>query len=149
LFFQLFRPKPPHRRNRVLFVDADGASLTAMVRAFAGRYAPQVVTEGAGVHPGPLRPEVGKVLAESGLQGPIGTKAVAEHLGAGFDTVVTLGAAAASLCPDFGPGVDRLHWGVDDPVETGGSEEEVLAAYRKCRDGLEKRVKVFFGQRKS
>jgi len=146
--FSFFKPKPPHRRNKVLFVDADGAALSVMACAFAKAAAPKVEVAAAGLHPMALRPETVKILSEKGLTGLAGVLSVSELLNTGFDTVITIGAAAATHCPNFGPAVDRLHWGVDDPVEKGGSEEEVQTAYRKTRDDLEKRVKVFFGQMK-
>jgi protein-tyrosine-phosphatase len=143
--FSFFKPNPPHRRTKVLFVDADGASLSVMACAFAHSTVPSLVVESAGIHPQSLRAEVRSALAEKNLVGEADGRAVATRIRDGFDTVVTLGAGAALGCPDFGPGVDRLHWGVDDPLDA--SNEASAAAYAKVRDELERRVRVFFAQK--
>ncbi len=138
LFFKIFKPTPPRARKSVLFVDADGASLSVMAAALTRKFAPSTRAEAVGIHPAPLRAEVRRVLEEKGLSPEPGKRPVSDRAQERFDAVITLGPAAAE-CPDFGPGVDRLHWGVRDPVS--GTDED----YRKCRDELESRVVKFFG----
>lgn len=58
------------------------------------------------------------------------------------DIVITVcGNAAGETCPTYpGPAL-RSHWGVDDPAEAAGTEEEINAAftqaYRTLREGIE------------
>ncbi len=58
------------------------------------------------------------------------------------DIVITVcGNAAGEACPAYlGPAL-RAHWGVEDPAEATGTEEEVNAAftqaYRTLREGIE------------
>lgn len=58
------------------------------------------------------------------------------------DIVITVcGNAASEACPAYlGPAL-RAHWGVDDPAEATGTEEEINAAfaqaYRTLREGIE------------
>lgn len=65
-----------------------------------------------------------------------------DNLPATPDIVITVcGNAAAETCPTYlGPAL-RAHWGVDDPAEATGTEEEINAAfmqaYRVLRDGIE------------
>ncbi len=53
-----------------------------------------------------------------------------------LDTVITLCGNAEERCPVFSGQVKRLHWGLDDPAEASGGEEEVLAVFRRVRDEI-------------
>ncbi len=65
-----------------------------------------------------------------------------DNLPATPDIVITVcGNAAGETCPAYlGPAL-RTHWGVDDPAEATGTEEEINAAftqaYRTLREGIE------------
>ncbi|MBL8500744.1 MAG: arsenate reductase ArsC [Nitrosomonas sp.] len=65
-----------------------------------------------------------------------------DNLPATPDIVITVcGNAAGETCPAYlGPAL-RSHWGVDDPAEATGTEEEINAAfaqaYRTLREGIE------------
>lgn len=65
-----------------------------------------------------------------------------DNLQATPDIVITVcGNAAGETCPAYpGPAL-RSHWGVDDPAEAAGTEEEINAAftqaYRTLREGIE------------
>lgn len=56
------------------------------------------------------------------------------------DLVVTLCGDARDRCPVTPPGVRRLHWPLPDPAQATGSEEEVLAAFRRVREEIRRRV---------
>ncbi|RMF23940.1 MAG: arsenate reductase ArsC, partial [Deltaproteobacteria bacterium] len=60
-----------------------------------------------------------------------------------IDTVVTL--CAEEVCPVFPGDIERLHWPIDDPAAACGSEEEVLAAFRRARDEIAARIAELFG----
>lgn len=65
-----------------------------------------------------------------------------DNLPATPDIVITVcGNAAGETCPTYlGPAL-RSHWGVDDPAEATGTEEEINAAfmqaYQTLREGIE------------
>jgi arsenate reductase len=65
-----------------------------------------------------------------------------DNLPATPDIVITVcDNAAGETCPTYlGPAL-RSHWGVDDPAEAAGIEEEINAAftqaYRTLREGIE------------
>lgn len=65
-----------------------------------------------------------------------------DNLPATPDIVITVcGNAAGETCPAYlGPAL-RAHWGVDDPAEATGTEEEINAAfaqaYQTLREGIE------------
>jgi len=60
-----------------------------------------------------------------------------------FDYVITVCDSAKESCPVFTGNVkNRLHIGFEDPALAKGSDEEVLAVYRKVRD----EIKTEFGK---
>ncbi len=65
---------------------------------------------------------------------------VNEHAGEAFDLVVTVCDQAREACPVFPGAVKLLHWPFDDPAKFTGSDEEVLAEFRRVRDEI--RVKI-------
>lgn len=54
-----------------------------------------------------------------------------------FDYVITVCDNAREICPVFtGKVRNRLHIGFDDPADAVGSDEEILAEYRRIRDEI-------------
>ena len=64
------------------------------------------------------------------------SKSMNEFLGQTIDTVITVCGNADQACPMFPGQVNRHHWGFDDPVHTQGTEEEIMAAFRRTRDQI-------------
>lgn len=89
-------------------------------------------TEPAGyVHPYALR-----ALAEIGIEHQGRSKSAEEYRGEPFDLVITVCDDAAENCP-FWPGlVRRVHFGLPDPAQATGTEDEVLGSFRAVRDRL-------------
>jgi arsenate reductase len=58
------------------------------------------------------------------------------------DAVITL--CAEEVCPVWLEHAWRAHWGLPDPAEAVGSEEERLEAFRSVRDELRRRLGVVF-----
>ena len=46
-------------------------------------------------------------------------------------------------CPVFPGSGNSLHWGLEDPAEVEGSDEEKLAAFRRTRQELTLRLRPF------
>jgi arsenate reductase len=64
-------------------------------------------------------------------------KHVNQFLGERFDFVITVCSEADRACPQFSGQVDRrLHIGFIDPARAAGTEEDVLAAFRRVRDEI-------------
>lgn len=60
-----------------------------------------------------------------------------------MDVVITLCHNAERYCPDTPPVVRRLYWPVRDPVGTVGTEEQILADFRRARDEIKERIVAF------
>lgn len=103
-------------------------------------FASEAVVQSAGSRPGKLNPFAVEVMNELGLD-------ISEHYSksvsdlnpaflAKVDYIITL--CADEVCP-YLPGVqaERLHWPFPDPATHEKlSREEMLARFRKARDGI-------------
>ena len=64
------------------------------------------------------------------------SKHLDEFLTRKIETVITVCGNADAACPVFPGQVNRHHWPFDDPGHTTGTEEEILAAFRRVRDEI-------------
>jgi len=58
-----------------------------------------------------------------------------------MDIVVTLCGNAEEACPVTPSHIKRIHWPIEDPVGTVGTEEEVMREFRRARDEIKEGVK--------
>lgn len=52
------------------------------------------------------------------------------------DVIISVCSSAEKECPHFPGQVQRLHWPFDDPYHSRGSEDEVMAEFRRVRDEI-------------
>jgi arsenate reductase len=98
----------------------------------------------AGTRPTEVRPEAVAVLRELGIDiSGHRSKSVEEFAGQSFDCVITVCDNARESCPVFPAGTRRIHWSFEDPAAVGGSEEVRLAAFRRIRDEVSRRLDTF------
>ena len=63
-----------------------------------------------------------------------------DEMWASADYVITVCGHAEEHCPAVPAGIRKEHWPLDDPARATGSEEEIMAVFRECRDDLRQRV---------
>jgi arsenate reductase len=68
------------------------------------------------------------------------SKAFDENFARRMDVVVTVCGSADERCPILPPEVRKLHWPLEDPAATKGTDAEILAKFRDIRDQIEARV---------
>jgi len=51
-------------------------------------------------------------------------------------TVITVCGNADQACPTYPGQLNRHHWGFDDPAHAEGSDDEVMAVFRRVRDEI-------------
>lgn len=92
----------------------------------------------AGSRPaGYVHPKAIQVMAEIGIDlSAHRSKSLEEFLAQPVDTVITVCGNADQACPVFPGQVRRHHWGFDDPAQATGSDEEILAEFRRVRDQI-------------
>lgn len=100
--------------------------------------------ESAGVAPSSVRPEAVEAMRELDIDiSKHRSKSVDEFLDRPFDYIITVCDNAKESCPLFPGNAERIHWSFEDPAAVEGSEEERLSAYRKVRDQIWDRLKIF------
>ena len=91
----------------------------------------------AGTEKTRVNPLAIRILAEIGIDiSGHRSKTLDEFANEKFDHVITLCGSANEQCPIFFGGVRRVHIGFDDPSRTVGTEEEILADFRRVRDEI-------------
>ena len=132
------------RRTRVLFLCTGNSCRSQMAEGWARHLAgDRWEVRSAGTHPAGLNARAVRVMAEAGVDiSWQRSKALDPELLEWADWVVTLCGDARDRCPATPPHVRRLHWPVEDPVWAWGSEEEVLAVFRRVRDEIRKRIEA-------
>jgi arsenate reductase len=86
---------------------------------------------------GYVHPQAIEVMKEIGIDISGHTsKHMSEFLDKNITTVITVCGNADQACPMFPGQVNRYHWGFDDPAHAKGTDEEVLAVFRRVRDQI-------------
>ena len=133
--------------KRVLFLCTGNACRSQMAEGWAKTLlAGKVEAFSAGTRPErEVEARAVKVMAESGVdisgQKP---KSLEIFKGDDFDLVVTLCDNAREACPVYWGKAEKIHSGFSDPVasaEKGAPEEEIMAHYRRVRDGIRDFIK--------
>jgi arsenate reductase (thioredoxin) len=78
-----------------------------------------------------------QVLKEIGIDISHHTsKHMNDFLNRKITTVITVCGNADQACPVYPGQVNRHHWGFDDPAHAKGTDEEILAEFRRVRDEI-------------
>jgi len=126
--------------RNLVFLCVQNSARSQMAEGLARASAPRgLQVWSAGSHPYEVRPQVGTVLSELGIDSSgQHSKGIEEVPIDETSLVITL--CAEQICPAV-PGARVLHWPIDDPA-TGGSDkpEEQLQRFRKVRDHIRARI---------
>ena len=130
---------------RVIFVCTGNSARSQMAEALLrrdGGASFEVVS--AGVSPRAIHPMTIRALDKVGIDiAGARSKSVGEFLGQRFDYVITVCDRARATCPVFPGGSVTLHWGIDDPAEATGTDEERQAAFDRALKELSIRIHTF------
>ncbi len=78
-----------------------------------------------------------KAMAEIGIDISAHTsKYMNDFLTRDVETVITVCGNADQACPMFPGQLNRHHWPFDDPAHSTGSDEEILAVFRRVRNEI-------------
>lgn len=98
----------------------------------------------AGVEPTRVRPEAVEVMSEIGIDiSDHRSKSVDDFAGREFDYVITVCDNANEHCPIFAGNTKRIHWSFDDPAAVKGDKDNVLSVFRRVRDEIRHRLRLF------
>jgi thioredoxin type arsenate reductase len=133
------------RPIRVLFVCTGNSCRSIMAEALLRQHGgADFEVHSAGTEPKGLNARTMRLLDEVGIDGSFArSKSVDEFAGQSFDYVITVCDQARQACPVFPGGGQTLHWGYPDPAEATGTEDEVMAVYRRTFTAIGERIGLF------
>jgi arsenate reductase len=126
-------------RPTILILCTGNSCRSHMAEGFLRAAAGDLVNvQSAGSKPtGFVHPLAIKVMAEAGIDiSGHRSKPLKEFLEQPVHTVITVCGNVDQVCPIFPGQVNRHHWPFDDPAKATGSEEEILACFRRVRDEM-------------
>jgi arsenate reductase len=132
-------------KARVLFVCTHNSARSQMAEGLLRQMAgDRFEALSAGTEVAHVRPEAIQVMREIGIDiSGQESKSVERFVGEPFSWVITVCDQAREACPYFTGADDTAHWGFDDPSEAQGSEQERLAVFRRVRDEIRDRLRMF------
>ena len=134
-------------KKEILVLCTGNSCRSQMAEGFLKSFDSELNVYSAGTNPsGTVHPKAIQVMKEIGLDISGGyPKKVDEFLNKSFDFVITVCDNAKETCPIFiGDVKEQLHIGFEDPADAVGTEEEILAEFRKIRDEIESDFKEFY-----
>ena len=133
------------RPIRVLFVCTHNSARSQIAEALLARDGgADFESYSAGTEATRVNPYAVRILAEGGVDwSGARSKVITELLGQQFDYVITVCDRARESCPVFPGSTNTLHWGLDDPSDVGGTDEQRLAAFRVTAREIEGRLRPF------
>lgn len=126
-------------KPRVLILCTGNSCRSHMAEGILRRAAGDLIeVHSAGSKPaGYVHPKAVAVLAEIGIDiSAHSSKSMNEFLDRDIATVITVCGNADQACPLYPGQVHRHHWGFDDPAHATGSEDAILAEFRRVRDQI-------------
>jgi arsenate reductase (thioredoxin) len=142
-------------RKRLLFLCTGNSARSQMAEGLLRHEAgDRFEVFSAGTQPSRVHPEAIAVMNEIGIDiSGHWSKFVDEFVGQELDTVVTVCDHAKESCPIFPGKPHRLHWPFEDPAAVEGrlegNDEQRTDAFRKTRDRIHARIKLFLDAEKS
>jgi len=131
--------------KRVLFLCTSNSARSQIAEAIANaQMGEQWQAVSAGTQPtGYVHSNAIRALAEMGIDiSDARSKSAEEYRSATFDLVVTVCDDAAENCPVWLGQGKCIHLGFPDPAKATGTDEQVMAVFRKVRDDIVVQVPV-------
>ncbi|MBO0454195.1 arsenate reductase (thioredoxin) [Candidatus Enterococcus murrayae] len=129
--------------SKIYFLCTGNSCRSQMAEGFAKKYfPPNWEIRSAGVETHGLNPRAVQVMRELNIDISANTSDLIDsdyfdH----SDIIITLCGDAKDKCPIPPSQVRSLHWDLTDPAKATGTEEEMLAEFRKTRDTIEEKMK--------
>jgi len=134
-----------NNRKRVLILCTGNSARSQMAEGLLRDLADErFEVASAGVAPTQVRPEAITVMRELGIDiSQHRSKSVDEFADQDFDYVITVCDNANEQCPLFPAQTKRIHWSFEDPAAAQGDEQSRLEIFRKIRDQILARLRLF------
>lgn len=132
---------------KVLILCTGNSCRSQMAHGFLQSFSSEIGVFSAGTKPAEMiNRKAVEVMKEAGIDISDHTPHnVSEYINESWDYVITVCGGANESCPVFVGNVrHRLHIGFDDPSDAIGSEELVLAEFRRVRDDIKTKFEQFY-----
>jgi arsenate reductase (thioredoxin) len=131
-------------KKRVLFLCTGNSARSQMAEGILRKIGgDRYEVFSAGTHPKGVHPLSIQVMHEIDVDITGQTsKDVSVFQGQQFDYVITVCDRAKQACPVF-PGSTPIHWGFDDPAEARGEHATQIKTFRRVRDEIASRLRLF------
>jgi thioredoxin type arsenate reductase len=134
--------------KNVMFLCTGNSCRSQMAEGFARSLGGgRIEAHSAGLMAAGVHPRAVAVMREVGIDiSGQRSREIDPDLFRTMDVIVTLCGNAEESCPRTPPEIKRLHWPVNDPVGTVGSEEEILREFRRARDEIRGRLEQYLAE---
>jgi arsenate reductase len=134
-------------KTKVLFVCTANAARSQMAEGLLrARYGDRYDAYSAGTRQSKVSARAIAVMQEIGIDiSRHQSKTVDTFSGISFDLAVTLCDKAHAVCPIVRNAARTIHQGFADPHLTPGTDDEILAGYRRVRDEIAVWIDSMFG----
>ncbi len=132
---------------RILILCTGNSCRSQMAEEFLKSFDSDLEVYSAGTNPSSqVHPKAVQVMLETGIDlSKNVTKNVEQFLNTAFDYVITVCDNAKEACPVFiGKVGKQIHIGFEDPAEAVGTDEEILAVFRKVRNEIKIKFYEFY-----
>jgi len=134
-------------KKRILILCTGNSCRSQMAEGFLKSFDKNLEVFSAGTKPSDkVNPKAIQVMKEIGMDISSGVpEDVDKYLQQPFDYVLTVCDNAKETCPVFiGKVKHQLHIGFEDPADATGTEEEILAVFRRVRDEIKRDFFEFY-----
>ena len=132
-------------KQRVLFICTHNSARSQMAEGLLRHMAgDRFDVYSAGTEATEVRPLAIRAMSEIGIDiSGQESEALDRYLDQRWDWIITVCDRARESCPVFPGSRNTTHWGFEDPSEAVGTEEERLAVFRRVRDEIASRLRMF------
>ncbi len=135
--------------KKILILCTGNSCRSQMAEGFLKSFDENLEVYSAGTKPADkVNPKAIQVMKEVGIDISNGIpENVDKYISQSFDYVITVCDNAKETCPVFiGDVKHQLHIGFEDPADATGTEEEILAVFRKVRDEIKRDFYEFYNK---
>lgn len=126
----------------ILFLCTGNACRSQIAEGWARHLGGNTVeVQSAGIEAHGKNPRAITVMQQAGIDisQQESTRVTPEML-ATADLLVTVCGHADEHCPTLPPGINKVHWPLEDPAKATGSEAEIMQVFSATRDDIRLRV---------
>lgn len=137
-------------KKKILILCTGNSCRSQMAEGFLKSFDSELEVYSAGTNPSSrVNPNAVRVMAEIGIDISDSTPENVDHyLDQSFDYVITVCDNAKETCPMFlGDVKEQVHIGFTDPADVVGTEEEVLAEFRRIREKIKREFYQFYAEK--